>query len=127
MGTSLLENNQVFSAQRSPYNSIKDRVSEVDDDQKNLMSIAQKKNDPGGGYSSSSSSDAISSHYDEESDNKSSLSNDLKKVSLTPRSTPNVKGQQNFKHLLDDPAILSINSQPLSNESISDKSNEEES
>lgn len=108
MGTSLLENNLFISAQRSPYNSIKDKVSEVDDDQKNLINFAKKNNDPGD--SSSSSSDAISSHYDDESDAKSSLSNDLKKVSLTPRSTPNVKGQQNFKHFLDDPAILSINS-----------------
>lgn len=78
---------------------------------KNLIILETGNNNGhGDNGSSSSSSDAISSHYDDESDAKSSLSNDLKKVSLTPRSTPNVKGQQNFNPLLDDPAILSINS-----------------
>ena len=79
--------------QRSPYNSIKDKVSDSqNDDQKNLMAVLNQKKGGPGDHSSSSSSDGktISSHYDDESDAKSSLSNDLKKVSLTPRSTPNI-------------------------------------
>jgi len=64
----------------------------VDDDQKNMNVLAHGNNGHGDHSSSSSSKDTISSHYDDESDAKSSLSNDLKKVSLTPRSTPNVKG-----------------------------------
>ena len=67
-----------------------------------------------------------SSPYDDESEAKSSLSNDFKKANLSPRSTPNMKGQNN--NFLGDPAIQSIYSRSISDRSLdcspSDSSNE---
>jgi hypothetical protein len=79
-----------LNASPSPYNSIQDKISEMDDEYKNVG--IKGKNSGGGDGSGSSSSDDKSSPYDDESEAKSSLSNDIKKANLTPRSTPNMKG-----------------------------------